>query len=129
MWPIIVLFFGGGESFAPWILFTLNSLPGILKFNIIFLSMLLVKIEITPSSRFTGLNIIYSRYHKITDVYTTALLLTKPSSDDSSGFRHGFGAQASLPLAQNTPNSISRHHQTLLDCCRSVGLPDPRWCS
>ena len=43
---------------------------------------------------------IYSSYHTITDVYTTALLLTKPSSDDDSGFRHGFGAKASLPLAQ-----------------------------
>ena len=43
---------------------------------------------------------IYRRYHTITDVYTTALLLTKPSSDDDSGFRHGFGAEASLPLAQ-----------------------------
>ena len=29
-------------------------------------------------------------YHTITDVCTTALLLTKPSSDDDSGFRHGF---------------------------------------
>ncbi len=44
-----------------------------------------------------------SRYHTITDVYTTALLLTKPSSDDDSGFRHGFGVKASLPLAQSTP--------------------------
>ena len=42
---------------------------------------------------------IYSRYHTITDVYTTALLLTKPSSDDDSVFRHGFGTEASLPLA------------------------------
>ena len=46
---------------------------------------------------------IYRRYHTITDVYTTALLLTKPSSDDDSGFRHGFGAEASLPLAQSVP--------------------------
>ena len=38
----------------------------------------------------------YSRYHTITDVYITALLLTKHSSDDDSGFRHGFGAEASL---------------------------------
>ena len=41
--------------------------------------------------------------HSITDVYTTALLLTKPSSDDDSGFRHGFGAEASLPLVQSAP--------------------------
>ena len=46
---------------------------------------------------------IYSRYHTITDVYTTALLLTKPSSDDDTGFVHGFRAEASLPLAQNAP--------------------------
>ena len=46
---------------------------------------------------------IYSTYHTITDVYTTALLLAKPSSDDDSGFGHGFGAEASLPLAQNAP--------------------------
>ena len=45
-----------------------------------------------------------SRYHTITDVYTTVLLLTKPSSDDDSVFRHV---------------------QTLSDCCRSMGVPDP----
>ena len=43
------------------------------------------------------------RYITITDLYTTALLLTKPSSDDNSGFRHGFGAEASLPLTQSAP--------------------------
>ena len=42
-------------------------------------------------------------YHTITDVYTTALLLTKSSSDDDIGFGHGFGAEASLPLAQSAP--------------------------
>ncbi len=36
-------------------------------------------------------------YHTITDVYTIALLLTKPSSDDDPGFKHGFGTEASLP--------------------------------
>ena len=41
------------------------------------------------------------RYHTLTDGYTTALLLTKPSSDDDTGFRHGLGAEASLPLAQS----------------------------
>ena len=40
-------------------------------------------------------------YHTITDVYTTALLLTKPSSDDDSVFRHGFGAEALLPLVES----------------------------
>ena len=42
-------------------------------------------------------------YHTITDVCTTALLPTKPSSDDDSGFRHGFEAEASLPLTQSSP--------------------------
>ena len=34
----------------------------------------------------------------MTDVYTVALLPTKPSSDDDSGFSDGFGTEASLPL-------------------------------
>ena len=37
------------------------------------------------------------------DVCTTALFPTKPSSDDDSGFRHGFRAKVSLPLDQSTP--------------------------
>ncbi len=43
------------------------------------------------------------RYHTITDVYTTALLLTKPSSDDDSGFRHGFEVEVTLLLIQGAP--------------------------
>ena len=39
----------------------------------------------------------------MTDVYTAALLPRKPLSDDDSGFRHGFGAEASLPLTQSAP--------------------------
>ena len=50
-----------------------------------------------------ALKILYSRYHTIIDVYTTALLLTKPSSDNDTGFGHGVGAEASLPLAQSAP--------------------------
>ena len=46
---------------------------------------------------------IYSRCHTMTDVYTAALLPTKPSSDADSRFRHGFRAEASLPLTQNAP--------------------------
>ena len=42
-------------------------------------------------------------YHTIMDVYTTALLLTKPSSDNNSGCSHGFRAGTSLPLAQSAP--------------------------
>ena len=43
---------------------------------------------------------IYS-YPTMTDVYTAALLPTKLSSDDNFGFRHGFGAEASLPQTQS----------------------------
>ena len=39
----------------------------------------------------------------MTDVYTTALLLTELSSDDDSGFGHAFGAEASLPPTQSAP--------------------------
>ena len=39
----------------------------------------------------------------MTDVYTAALLPTKPSSEDDSGFRHGFRAEVSLPLTQSAP--------------------------
>ena len=64
----------------------------------------------------------------MTDVYTTALLLTKPSSDDDSGFRHGFRAEASLPLTQST--SAVTHDTTRL-CWIDVTLrlPYPHWFS
>ena len=62
-----------------------------------------------------------SRYHTITDVHTTALLLTKPSSDDDSGFRHGFGTEASLPLTQSAP-AVS--HDTTRLCQIVVALWD-----
>ena len=39
----------------------------------------------------------------MTDAYTVALLPTKPSSDDDSGFRHGVGAEVSLPLTNSAP--------------------------
>ena len=52
-------------------------------------------------------------YHTISDVYTAALLPTKPSSDDDFRFRHGFGVKASLPLTQRAPavthNTTRRH--------------------
>ena len=54
-----------------------------------------------------------SMYHTITDVYTTALFLTKPSSDDDSEFRHGFGAEASLPKKNQSAPAVS-HHTTRL---------------
>ena len=46
----------------------------------------------------------------MTDVCTAALHPTKPSSDD--GFRHGFEAEASLPLTQGAP--IVTHNTTRL---------------
>ena len=64
---------------------------------------------------------IYRRYHTITDVYTTALLLTNPSSNDDSGIRHGFRAEASLPLAQSAP-AVS--HDTTRLCQIVVALWD-----
>ena len=60
-------------------------------------------------------------YHTISNVCTTALLLIKPSSDDDSGFRHGFGAEASLPLAQSAP-AVS--HNTTRICQIVVTLED-----
>ena len=44
------------------------------------------------------------RYHTMTNVYTVALLPTKYSSYDVSGFRHGFGAKASLLQTQSAPS-------------------------
>ena len=61
------------------------------------------------------------RYHTITDVYTTALLLTNLSSDDYFEFRHGFGAEASLTLTQSTP-AVS--HDTTKLCQIVVALRD-----
>ena len=60
-------------------------------------------------------------YHTITDVCTTALLPTKPSSDDDSGFLHDFGSEASLPLAQSIP-AVS--HDTTRLCQIVVTLWD-----
>ena len=46
---------------------------------------------------------------------------TKFSSDDDSGFRHGFGAEASKPLAQSAP-AVS--HDTTRLCQIVVTLWD-----
>ena len=46
---------------------------------------------------------IYIYIDNHTNTARAVLLPTKPSSDDDSGFRHGFGAEASLPLAQSAP--------------------------
>ena len=37
----------------------------------------------------------------MTSVCTAALLSTKPSPDHDSGFRHGFGIEASLSVTHN----------------------------
>ena len=65
--------------------------------------------------------VIYRWYHKITDVYTTALLRTNLSSDDDSGFWHVFGAETSLTLTQSTP-AVS--HDTTRLCQIIVALWD-----
>ena len=57
----------------------------------------------------------------MTDVYTPALLPTKPSSDDDCGFMHGFGAEASLPLTRDDP-AVS--HDTTRLCWIDVTLGD-----
>ena len=49
------------------------------------------------------------------------MLLIKPSSDDDSGYRHGFGAEASLPFAQSAP-AVS--HDTTKLCLIVVTLWD-----
>ena len=61
----------------------------------------------------------------MTHVYTAVLLPTKHSSDDDSGIKHGFGAEASLPLTQSTPAVI--HDTTRLSWIdvNYVGLPYP----
>ena len=59
----------------------------------------------------------------MTNVYTKALLPTKPSSDDDSGLWHGFRAEASLPRTQSTPAVTHNTTKfcwidiTLWDCC------------
>ena len=57
----------------------------------------------------------------MTDAYTAALLPTKPSSDDDCGFRHGFGAEASLPLTLSAP-AVTHDTTRRLDCHHSMGL-------
>ena len=58
----------------------------------------------------------------MTDVYTAALLPTKPSPDDDSEFRHGFEAEAPLPQTHSAPavtHDTTRHcwiDVTLWDC-------------
>ena len=54
-------------------------------------------------------NSIRIKYKKKKKLYTktsakeAVLLPVKSSSDDDPGFRHGFGAEASLPLTQGAP--------------------------
>ena len=55
----------------------------------------------------------------MTDLCTAALLPTNPSSDDDSGFRHGFRTKASLPLAQSVSAVI---YNTIRLCWIVVSL-------
>ena len=63
----------------------------------------------------------YSRYHTITDVCTTELLPTKPSSDDD-WVQAWFQGRSIITTSPERPSSISRQHQTLSDCCHSMRL-------
>ena len=49
----------------------------------------------------------------MTAVQTAVFLLTKPLLDNDSGFKHGFGAKATLSLTQSTP-AVS--HDTISLC-------------
>ena len=69
---------------------------------------------------------IYIYIHTMTDIYTAALVPTKPSSGDDSGFKHSFRAEASLPRAQSAP---AIPHDTNRLCRHSMGLSYPRWCN
>ena len=53
---------------------------------------------------FVWMYIYIYRYRTMTVIYTATLLPTKPSSDDDSGFKHGFGAEASLQLTRSAPS-------------------------
>ena len=72
------------KLFDLWILFTLSSLPGLSKFNILFFNILLVLIGIILYSGFTGLNnILYIYiyiYHHVTLVALISLSLSRHSS-------------------------------------------------
>ena len=57
----------------------------------------------------------------MTDICTAVLLLTKPSSDDNFGFRHGFGSKASSSLMQSAPAVT---HDTARLCWIDVTLWD-----
>ena len=55
------------------------------------------------------------RYQTMTDVYTVALLPTKPSSDDDSGFRPMPFRESIITTNPECPSSNSQYHQILLD--------------
>ena len=57
---------------------------------------------------------IYIKLYTKTAAKEAVLLPVKSSSDDDPGFRHGFGAEASLPLTQGAP-TVS-HITTRLYC-------------
>ena len=53
-------------------------------------------------------------YHTITDDCTTALLLTKPSSDNDSAVEARFRGRSIITTSPVLPSSISRHHQSFV---------------
>lgn len=54
---------------------------------------------------------------QLTVAHTIVLLPTKPSSDDDSGFKHGFGARSIITTSPKQLSHISQYYKTMLDCC------------
>ena len=79
--------------------------------------------------RFLRFFFLKKKLHTRTATKEAVLLPVKSSSDNDPGFRHSFGDEASLPLTQGAPSSISQYYQTLLDGVWSVRMPYPFRCS
>ena len=58
---------------------------------------------LTDSKLFISQKIFYKFLYTKTAAYIAVLLPIKSSSNNDPGFRHGFGAEASLPLTQGAP--------------------------
>ena len=77
MLPTMIFFFFfflEEKEIALWILFTLSPSPGLFKFNIVFLNILLVLVGIVPNSGFTGLNTVLYIY-----IYIYIYILPTPT--------------------------------------------------
>ena len=70
---------------------------------------LIVRLSFCHKDMISNKNDIVTRYHTITDVCTTALLLTKPSSDDD-WIQAWFRDRSIITTSPKHPSSSSRHH-------------------